>query len=179
MTNFFFNLTRNKPTVFFLIAGPCVIEDYNTSFAIAKHLKQVTQELGIPYIFKASYDKANRTSIQSFRGPGSEQGLEILKQIKTELDIPVISDIHLPEQAEKAAQVLDVIQPEEPCAAFDGVDGPEHLVDQFGVDIRASGLDLEEVALDIAEVVLGLLDKELQGFIVFKGYHLVLLQNQQ
>ena len=101
MTNFFFNLTRNHPKTFFLIAGPCVIEDYDTSMAIAKHLKKVAGDLDIPYIFKASYDKANRTSIQSFRGPGAEQGLEILKQIKTELDIPVISDIHLPDQAEK------------------------------------------------------------------------------
>jgi len=110
MNNFFFNLIQNNSPVFFLIAGPCVIEDYDTSFAIAQHLKQVTQTLGIPFIFKASYDKANRTSIQSFRGPGPEQGLEILKQIKTELNIPVISDIHLPDQAQKAAQVLDVIQ---------------------------------------------------------------------
>lgn len=110
MTNFFFDLTRNDPNCFFLIAGPCVIEDLDTSLGIAKHLKQVTSDLGIPYIFKASYDKANRTSIQSFRGPGPELGLEILKQIKTELGIPVISDIHLPDQAEKAAQVLDIIQ---------------------------------------------------------------------
>ncbi|NWH05335.1 3-deoxy-8-phosphooctulonate synthase [Desulfobacter latus] len=110
MTNFFFDLTQNNPNLFFLIAGPCVIEDLHTSLGIAKHLKQVTRDLGIPYIFKASYDKANRTSIQSFRGPGPEHGLDILKQIKSELDIPVISDIHLPDQAEKAAQVLDIIQ---------------------------------------------------------------------
>lgn len=110
MTNFFFDLTQNDPTRFFLIAGPCVIEDLDTSLAIAKHLKQVTSDLGIPYIFKASYDKANRTSIQSFRGPGPEHGLKTLEQIKTELNIPVISDIHLPDQAEKAAQVLDIIQ---------------------------------------------------------------------
>ena len=93
MTNFFFDLTQNNPNLFFLIAGPCVIEDLDTSLGIAKHLKQVTRDLGIPYIFKASYDKANRTSIQSFRGPGPEHGLDILKQIKTELDIPVICDI--------------------------------------------------------------------------------------
>ncbi|WDP88662.1 MAG: 3-deoxy-8-phosphooctulonate synthase [Desulfobacter sp.] len=110
MNNFFFDLIENKPPVFFLIAGPCVIEDYDTSFAIASHLKQVTGDLGIPFIFKASYDKANRTAISSFRGPGPEQGLKILKQIKEELKIPVISDIHLPEQAQKAAEVLDVIQ---------------------------------------------------------------------
>lgn len=110
MTNFFFDLTQNNPNCFFLIAGPCVIEDLDTSLGIAKYLKQVTSDLGIPYIFKASYDKANRTSIQSFRGPGPERGLEILKQVKTELDIPVISDIHLPDQAEKASKVLDIIQ---------------------------------------------------------------------
>ncbi|HCY88111.1 MAG TPA: 3-deoxy-8-phosphooctulonate synthase [Desulfobacteraceae bacterium] len=110
MSNFFFNLIQTKPPVFFLIAGPCVIEDYDTSFAIAAHLKSVTQDLGIPYIFKASYDKANRTSIDSFRGPGVEEGLEILKRIKQELDLPVISDIHQPGQAEAAAKVLDIIQ---------------------------------------------------------------------
>lgn len=110
MTNFFFDLTHNDPGRFFLIAGPCVIEDLDTCLGIAKHMKQVTSDLGIPYIFKASYDKANRTSIQSFRGPGPERGLEILQRIKTELDIPVISDIHLPDQAEKSARVLDIIQ---------------------------------------------------------------------
>ncbi len=110
MNNFFFDLIQTKAPVFFLIAGPCVIEDYDTTFTIAKHLKSVTEKLNIPYIFKASYDKANRTSIQSFRGPGFDKGLEILKQIKTELNLPVISDIHLPDQAEKAAQVLDIIQ---------------------------------------------------------------------
>ena len=110
MNNFFFDLIQDRPSAFFLIAGPCVIESYETSLSIAKHLKKVTQDLGIPYIFKASYDKANRTSIQSFRGPGPEQGLDILRQIKTELGIPVISDIHLPDQAEKAARTLDVIQ---------------------------------------------------------------------
>ena len=110
MTNFFFELTKTRTPVFFLIAGPCVIEDYDTCFTIAEHLKSVTEKQNIPYIFKASYDKANRTSIQSFRGPGFDRGLEILKQIKTELDLPVISDIHLPDQAKKAADVLDIIQ---------------------------------------------------------------------
>ena len=90
--------------------APVFIEDLDTSLGIAVHLKQVADDLGIPFIFKASYDKANRTSIQSFRGPGPERGLGILNQIKTELNIPVISDIHLPDQAEKASQVLDIIQ---------------------------------------------------------------------
>ncbi len=110
MTNFFFDLIKKQPPVFFLIAGPCVIEDYETSVAIAAHLKQVTEALGIPYIFKASYDKANRTSISSFRGPGPQKGLEILKRIKDEIKVPIISDIHLPAQAQEAAEVLDVIQ---------------------------------------------------------------------
>ncbi len=110
MNNFFSNLTPATPPVFFLIAGPCVIEDYDTCFTIARELKEITTRLGIPYIFKASWDKANRTSIHSFRGPGLDKGLDILHQIKTELDLPVISDIHLPEQAAKAGQVLDAIQ---------------------------------------------------------------------
>lgn len=108
--NYFFNIIDHPSPVFFLIAGPCVIENYETSFAIAKTLKQITDKLNIPFIFKASFDKANRTSINAFRGPGFERGLEILNQIKQELKIPVLSDIHLPEQASLAAKVLDVIQ---------------------------------------------------------------------
>jgi len=108
--NFFFNLTHHTSPVFFLIAGPCVIENYETSFSIAQHLKEITKKLKIPFIFKASFDKANRTSIDAFRGPGFEEGLGILNQIKHELKVPVISDIHLPDQAKKVAQVLDIIQ---------------------------------------------------------------------
>ena len=110
MSNFFSTLTPATPPIFFLIAGPCVIEDYETCFTIARDLKEITTRLGIPYIFKASWDKANRTSIHSFRGPGFDKGLDILHKIKTELDLPVISDIHLPDQAAKAGQVLDAIQ---------------------------------------------------------------------
>ena len=110
MNNFFSNLTPATPPVFFLIAGPCVIEDYETCFTIARDLKEISTRLGIPYIFKASWDKANRTSIHSFRGPGFDKGLDMLHRIKTELDLPVISDIHLPDQATKAGQVLDAIQ---------------------------------------------------------------------
>lgn len=110
MNNFFLHLINKPSPVFFLIAGPCVIENYETSFSIAQSLKETTEKLGIPFIFKASFDKANRTSIHSFRGPGFNEGLDILNQIKTRLKIPVLSDIHLPDQAEKAAQVLDVIQ---------------------------------------------------------------------
>jgi len=108
--NFFFNLIDTPSPVFFLIAGPCVIENHDTCFTIAKSLQETTKKLKIPFIFKASFDKANRTSIDSFRGPGFEDGLEILSQIKHRLKIPVISDIHLPEQAKKAAEVLDIIQ---------------------------------------------------------------------
>lgn len=110
MENFFFNLTQSADAGFFLIAGPCVIETREITFQTAEHLKEVTQKLGIPFIFKSSFDKANRTSADSFRGPGFSEGLDILSQVKSRLNIPVISDIHLPEQAREAARVLDVIQ---------------------------------------------------------------------
>lgn len=95
---------------FFLIAGPCVIESQEHAYYLAKEIKRICEELQIPLIFKASYDKANRSSISSYRGPGLEEGLEILRFIKEELDIPVLSDVHETNQVEKAAQVLDVIQ---------------------------------------------------------------------
>jgi len=95
---------------FLLIAGPCVIEDYDTTFNIAQYLKKITHELKIPFVFKSSFDKANRTSIESFRGPGFVEGLDILSRIKQELGIKIISDIHLPEQAIKASKVLDILQ---------------------------------------------------------------------
>ena len=110
MNNFFFNLIEKSEPVFFLIAGPCVIENHEITFLIANHLKKITSRLDIPFIFKASFDKANRTSIQSFRGPGFDKGLDILSAVKKQLDIPIISDIHLPDQAKKAAEVLDIIQ---------------------------------------------------------------------
>jgi len=110
MNNFFLDLIDKPEPAFFLIAGPCVIESYKTTHLIAEHLKKVTAQLGIPFIFKASFDKANRTSVKSFRGPGFDEGLSILNSIKQELKIPVISDIHLPDQAQKAAKVLDIIQ---------------------------------------------------------------------
>lgn len=110
MTNFFFEMIDTPAPRFFLMAGPCVIENFDTTFQIAKTLKTMTTDLGIPFIFKASFDKANRTSVQSFRGPGFKQGLSILADIKSRLDLKVISDIHLPDQADPAARVLDVIQ---------------------------------------------------------------------
>ena len=95
---------------FVLLAGPCAIEEEERVFKIAEGIKEITSKLGIPYVFKSSFDKANRSSIESYRGPGIDKGLEILNRIKEELKLPVISDIHLPEQAEKAAEVLDIIQ---------------------------------------------------------------------
>ncbi len=93
-----------------IIAGPCVIEDLETTLEVASFIKHLAVEKGIGCIFKASFDKANRTSIDSYRGPGIDKGLEILARIRSELDLPVISDIHEAGQAAAAAQVLDVIQ---------------------------------------------------------------------
>ncbi|MFP4193567.1 MAG: 3-deoxy-8-phosphooctulonate synthase [Desulfosalsimonas sp.] len=95
---------------FVLIAGPCVIEDHETVMLTARTLKEIAGRLGIPFIFKASYDKANRTSADSYRGPGLAEGLELLAQVRSELKIPVVSDIHLPSETENAAEVLDLIQ---------------------------------------------------------------------
>ena len=97
-------------TPLFLIGGPCVIENEHHTFFMAQEIKKITDQLGIPFIFKASFDKANRTSLISYRGPGLERGLKILNSIKKELNIPVTSDVHETSQIEKAAEVLDVIQ---------------------------------------------------------------------
>lgn len=99
---------REKP--FVLLAGPCAIEEEDRVLKIAEGIKEITQKLGIPYVFKSSFDKANRSSIESYRGPGIDRGLEILQKVKEKLELPVISDIHLPEQAKKAAEVLDIMQ---------------------------------------------------------------------
>ncbi len=93
-----------------LIAGPCAIEEKGLTLRIAGFLKELAAELGIGLVFKASYDKANRTSVSSFRGPGMEGGLEILARVKADLGLPVLSDVHDIGQVEKAAQVLDIIQ---------------------------------------------------------------------
>ena len=93
-----------------LIAGPCVLEGMERSLYIGREIKAITQRLGIPYVFKASFDKANRSAFNSFRGPGLEKGLEILAQIKKELDVPVITDIHTEAQAKPAAEVVDILQ---------------------------------------------------------------------
>lgn len=96
--------------MFSLIAGPCVIESEEMVLSIAAQMKEITEELGIPYTFKASFDKANRTSISSFRGPGMEEGLGILQKVKDKYGLPVSTDIHEPWQAEKASQVCDILQ---------------------------------------------------------------------
>jgi 2-dehydro-3-deoxyphosphooctonate aldolase (KDO 8-P synthase) len=96
--------------VFTLIAGPCVIESETQVMEIAKRMKEITGKLGIPFIFKSSFDKANRTSVTSFRGPGINEGLQILKKVKDELGVPVVTDIHEPFQAEIAAEVVDMLQ---------------------------------------------------------------------
>jgi 2-dehydro-3-deoxyphosphooctonate aldolase (KDO 8-P synthase) len=95
---------------FFLIAGPCVIEDPETTFRIAEVLKDITQSFKVPFIFKASYDKANRTSLQSYRGPGLDKGLDILNNIKSKLNVQILSDVHDISEISKAAEVLDIIQ---------------------------------------------------------------------
>ena len=104
------SVTIGPDTGLVLIAGPCVIESRDLCFQIAEYLKDLTTRLNIPYIFKASFDKANRTSINSFRGPGLQTGLQILDEIRTQLQLPVVSDIHLSAQAPEAAEVLDILQ---------------------------------------------------------------------
>ena len=103
-----FNIGGNSPLV--LIAGPCVIESEKIVRQIAEKLKRITEDLRVPFIFKASYDKANRSSIKSFRGPGLKKGLKILQKIKTDLNIPVLSDVHKEEEVLPASEVLDILQ---------------------------------------------------------------------
>jgi 2-dehydro-3-deoxyphosphooctonate aldolase (KDO 8-P synthase) len=93
-----------------LLAGPCVIEGEEVTLRIAEKIKEVASSIGLDLIFKSSYDKANRSSIHSYRGPGLEEGLRILRRVKEELDLPVVSDVHRFEEIEKASAVLDVIQ---------------------------------------------------------------------
>jgi 2-dehydro-3-deoxyphosphooctonate aldolase (KDO 8-P synthase) len=94
----------------FLIAGPCVIESEKHALFMAEVIKGVTRALNIPFIFKASYDKANRTSMRSFRGPGLVEGLRILKKVKDEIHIPVLTDVHDTHDVAKVAEVADVLQ---------------------------------------------------------------------
>jgi len=98
----------NNP--FVLIAGPCVIESEQAALEAAARLQRMTRDLGIPFIFKSSYDKANRSSVKSYRGPGLKEGLRILKRAGKELGLPLLSDVHRFEEIGPAAEVLDVIQ---------------------------------------------------------------------
>src|SRR5438034_9590601 len=95
---------------FFLIAGPCVIESHQMALDTAGHLKEITSALGIPFIYKSSFDKANRSSGTSFRGLGMEQGLDILADVKKTLGVPVLTDIHAIEEIAPVAAVVDVLQ---------------------------------------------------------------------
>lgn len=94
----------------FLIAGPCVIESEQLVMDTAGRIAEITASLGMPFVFKSSFDKANRTSIKSFRGPGLEQGLAVLKKVKDQLRLPVLTDVHTEEQATEAGKVVDVVQ---------------------------------------------------------------------
>lgn len=103
-----FEVGQDKP--FFLISGPCVVESEKMTLSIAENLKQITDKLSIPYIFKASFDKANRSSHTSFRGPGMEEGLRILERVKDDYDLPIITDVHEDTALDEVASVVDVVQ---------------------------------------------------------------------
>src|SRR5205085_11618914 len=94
----------------FIIAGPCVIESYQLCLEVGRHVKQLCDRLGLAYIFKASFDKANRSSNASFRGPGLVEGLKILEKVKGELNVPVLTDVHESSQAEAVGKVVDILQ---------------------------------------------------------------------
>jgi 2-dehydro-3-deoxyphosphooctonate aldolase (KDO 8-P synthase) len=103
-----FDVGLDQP--FFLIAGPCVVESEQLQMDVAGHLKEVTTALGIPFIFKSSYDKANRSSGSTFRGPGMTRGLEILAKVKRELRVPILTDVHSEAEVPAVAEVVDVLQ---------------------------------------------------------------------
>lgn len=101
---------QSNPASLFVIAGPCVIESTEGCLLIAKHMKKVCDSLGLTYIFKASFDKANRSSNASFRGPGLTDGLVVLDRVKHEVGVPVLTDVHEPQHAPIAAKVVDILQ---------------------------------------------------------------------
>ena len=103
-----YDVGLDKP--FFLIAGPCVVESEQLQMDVAGRLKEITSALGIPFIFKSSYDKANRSSGSSFRGPGMEKGLEILAKVRRELKVPVLTDVHSEAEIPEVAKAVDVLQ---------------------------------------------------------------------
>jgi len=99
-----------SPAGLFLIAGPCVIESRAQTLGLAREIAAIAARVGLPFIFKASFDKANRTSVRSFRGPGMSAGLDILREVRESVGVPVLSDVHETSQVERAAEVLDVLQ---------------------------------------------------------------------
>ncbi|CAA9396861.1 MAG: 2-Keto-3-deoxy-D-manno-octulosonate-8-phosphate synthase, partial [uncultured Ramlibacter sp.] len=103
-----FDVGLDRP--FFLIAGPCVVESEQLQIDVAGQLKEITSALGIPFIFKSSYDKANRSSGTSFRGPGMNRGLEILAKVKKDLGVPILTDVHTEAEIPQVAEVVDVLQ---------------------------------------------------------------------
>ena len=102
-----FEIGGDKLTV---LAGPCVAESQEILDVTAERLKEITTKLGINFVFKSSFDKANRSSINSFRGPGLEKGLEMLQSVKEKFDVPIVTDIHSPEQAQAASKTADILQ---------------------------------------------------------------------
>lgn len=126
-----FDIGIDKP--FFLIAGPCVVESEQLQIDVAGALKEMTSALGIPFIFKSSYDKANRSSGTTFRGPGMEKGLEILAKVKRELKVPILTDVHSIEEIGTVASVVDVLQtPAFLCRQTDFI----HAVAQSGKPVN-------------------------------------------
>ncbi len=116
-----------------LLAGPCVVESEELCREVASHMKKLCEERGINYVFKASFDKANRTSIHSYRGPGIERGLEILQRIKIEYSIPLVTDVHESAQCEAIAQVCDVLQiPAFLCRQTDLLVAAAQAANKFG-----------------------------------------------
>ena len=103
-------VTLGKPGELFLIAGPCVVQTLDLALTIGEKTRDLCRDLGVPYVFKASFDKANRSSIKGHRGPGMEEGLAVLAAVKKELGVPVLTDVHLPEQCAVVAEVVDILQ---------------------------------------------------------------------
>ncbi|MDD3731776.1 MAG: 3-deoxy-8-phosphooctulonate synthase, partial [candidate division Zixibacteria bacterium] len=103
-------LKRVEQGDFFLIAGPCVVENAETCFQVAEHLAELTARYDLPYIFKASYKKANRLSANSYAGPGFDEGLEVLRQVKEKYRLPILTDVHETVEIEAVARVADILQ---------------------------------------------------------------------
>ena len=141
-----------------IIAGPCVIESEETVFEIAHELKRIRDSMGLTVIFKASFDKANRSSHESYRGPGIEKGIDILRDVKKETNLPIVTDIHEPWQAGIAAEVCDVLQiPAFLCRQTDLLEAAAYT--RCIVNVKKgqfmSGLDMENVLLKIESFTYG------------------------